>query len=373
MAGIPVVIVSSGGFPVTPVDSNAPAMESVENYGVPITLTSNGAPFVVSGFNPVPPGPLGPLDYANSAMDTFTNFSRTYDLAADSAILGLVCHYDGDPVITIEHGGEPLTIVRIDKADGMLSLIAAGTGLTVESAQLTVTATGGGLHGGAIRINEVVNVQPAISGWVEGGTIKGRTLTLPASTGTDGGVIKVALGSSAYAPRAQPKLSGANTVWSGYVSTGPSPDVDLSPSAPWVLGSGWSWVGSKLVHTGAARTVAELRFAKVGSRASGGGANHVTIADGALCNVSVYDSGNAIRGPFEGPMFNSVSGGIEFLRIAASGDVEVEDLSLSIDGIGVTWIFGSVPAEDGIVLSCTSTATGPVMAMSAAEILGEDY
>lgn len=49
--GIPVVIASRGlGFPVNPVDAGAPLMEIASNdIGAPITLTRNGAPFIVPG------------------------------------------------------------------------------------------------------------------------------------------------------------------------------------------------------------------------------------------------------------------------------------------------------------------------------------
>lgn len=51
MSGIPVVVVESGGMPVTPVDGDAPLM-TVADAGAPITITDNGAPFVVEGLVP---------------------------------------------------------------------------------------------------------------------------------------------------------------------------------------------------------------------------------------------------------------------------------------------------------------------------------
>lgn len=55
MAGIPVVIATNGiGLPVTPVESNAPAMTIAANgFGTPIVLTDNAAPFIIDGFVPV--------------------------------------------------------------------------------------------------------------------------------------------------------------------------------------------------------------------------------------------------------------------------------------------------------------------------------
>lgn len=58
MAGIPVVIVESGGVPVKPVDANHPVMIVAENdKGLPITISENGAPFIVDGYVPPEPEP----------------------------------------------------------------------------------------------------------------------------------------------------------------------------------------------------------------------------------------------------------------------------------------------------------------------------
>ena len=54
-SGIPVVIVESGGVPVTAVEGNAPVMTVSEHGGLPITLTENAAPFIVQGI-PEPEG-----------------------------------------------------------------------------------------------------------------------------------------------------------------------------------------------------------------------------------------------------------------------------------------------------------------------------
>jgi hypothetical protein len=49
MSGIPVVLVESGGVPVTAVDANARVMTVSEHGGLPITLTENAAPCIVQG------------------------------------------------------------------------------------------------------------------------------------------------------------------------------------------------------------------------------------------------------------------------------------------------------------------------------------
>lgn len=54
MAGFPVVIATNGqGFPVRPVDSDAPTMTIAANgWGAPIVLSDDGAPFIVEGLEP---------------------------------------------------------------------------------------------------------------------------------------------------------------------------------------------------------------------------------------------------------------------------------------------------------------------------------
>lgn len=57
MSGPPVVVVESGGFPVRPVESDAPVLTIAENgEGAPITIDDeNGAPFIVEGYEPPTP------------------------------------------------------------------------------------------------------------------------------------------------------------------------------------------------------------------------------------------------------------------------------------------------------------------------------
>lgn len=47
---IPVVIVESGGIPVTAVEASAPVMTVATNgLGLPVTLTDNAPPFIIQG------------------------------------------------------------------------------------------------------------------------------------------------------------------------------------------------------------------------------------------------------------------------------------------------------------------------------------
>lgn len=56
MSGVPVVIAENGlGFPVRPVEANAPVMTIAKNgLGAPIVISDLGAPFIVQGLEPSP-------------------------------------------------------------------------------------------------------------------------------------------------------------------------------------------------------------------------------------------------------------------------------------------------------------------------------
>lgn len=70
--GIPVVI-SDNGIPVRPVDDGWPVMTVADNgLGAPITISDDGAPFVVQGL--VPPGP--PNLVVNGTFDTDTVWTK---------------------------------------------------------------------------------------------------------------------------------------------------------------------------------------------------------------------------------------------------------------------------------------------------------
>lgn len=367
----PVTIVESGGTPVLRVEGDAPVLTAVESGGAPITLSANGAPFIIQGFTP-PPAPLGPLDFASIELGVFDNFSRQYDLAAPSAVLGLCARYTGEPVIEIAHGGEPLEIIRVDKENGVLSLLAVGTGLTVESANLTITTTGGSLGGGALRINEMIDVQPEMYGWEGGAANIATSIRTPAVTGAQGGVTKIAFASAFYDPNRTTKISNATSVWQGYLCTGPLADIDLSPDGDWTLDSGWEWDGAKLVHTGAASSASVPVPAGITNGLTDGRV-YCKIPAGGRLNLSVYTTGTTYVGPFEGYIYAGVNGPISFYRLTATGDVEVSEMGVVTNASNLTWLFASAPAVNGTVYTATTTARGPDNSISAAEILGEDY
>lgn len=366
----PVTIVESGGAPVLQVEGSAPVLTAVERGGAPITLSANGAPFVIQGYAP-PPSPLGPLDFASIELGVFDNFSREYDLASDSAVLGLCARYTGDPVIEIAHGGEPLTIIQDNRENGLLSLIAAGTGLTLETAALTITVTGGSVGGGALRINEMVNVAPALYGWNAGATSQARGVSSPPVTGSQGGVTKIAAATSVNDPYLATKLIGADSVWRGFLTTGPIVPVDMTESGNWTLGDGWSWVNGELVHTGPQSTAYIPITSSLTSNLTRGRC-HAVIGDNARLSLTAGTT-TTYSGLYDGYMAAGWVGSINLYELSATGDVVVSDMSVVTNAKTVTWIFGSAPTVDGAVYRIETSASGPNNSISAAEILGEDY
>lgn len=379
MTGIPVVIASNGiGIPVLPVDGNAPLMTIAENdIGTPIVISENGAPFVIEGLSPMP---LGPLDYASYELGAFNDFSHNFDLASSSAVFGMVAYCTGNPVISLAHGGEPLTIVHQEvRAGVILSLIAVGRGLTVGSGLLTISVTGGSVGGGAIRINEMIDIEPALSGWVSAANGSGNPLPVQTMAGTAGGVVKIAFGARVNDPSRRMRVDGATTTWDGYLVTGTPSTTDFGPSGDWALGAGWAWDGTDLVHTGGrssatipyiyeapGQTVAVHAFAELEA------GSFVTMSPSAVV------SGNAVGGPLNhnvyGPMSASTSTGpTEALcTITVNGNARLSDIGAMSDGNLVGWVFASAPAVDGNTLQGTTPAS-PLWSITAAEILGDDY
>lgn len=218
--------------------------------GVPVFFTDG--PYVASDGTlqePIPvkpravPPPLipGPLDVIQHAPNGFTNFSESFDLAKPDAIVGLSCRYTGDPIIAMSHGGEPLSIIRQDRNNGVLSLLALGTGLTMESALFTVSATGGTLEEGALRINEVDSGTVGWSGGVISNGIQSGRLT---ADGASGGLMKLAYGHmgksySDYGKFWATPTAPERVFWGRTISGDPLP-YDFGPDDPnWTMNSTW--------------------------------------------------------------------------------------------------------------------------------------
>lgn len=82
--GIPVVV-SNNGIPVRPVDDGWPVMTVADNgLGAPITISDDGAPFVVKGL--VPPGPVNLIVNGDFATDTVWTKGDGWSIAGGVAV-----------------------------------------------------------------------------------------------------------------------------------------------------------------------------------------------------------------------------------------------------------------------------------------------
>lgn len=371
--GVPVVISENGqGFPVKPVDANAPLLTASGNgVGAPIVISDLGAPFIIDGINPPPP--MGPLDWVTMFDGDFTNFSKEYTLASDCCVVGLAARFSGNPVIEIKHGDDVLTIIREERSASILGLIAVGRGLAIETANVTVTCTGGTLGGGAIRINEMVNIDPALSGWEDSATGNKNPIT-PTTVGTtSGGVIKGVFVNAGIDRYHQDKVTGPTTVWDGFTTTGTAPAVDFSVDGPWSMDGNWTIVGDRFVHTGPGPGYLRINFpatptSTVSARA------WADMADDARV---VVQSTSGTADTYYGPgvwLCATGSGSVSAtsMTITAYGDVEIWDASLVYGSIGVAFTFFSDPAQTGDVFTY-SMPYNPPWLWVAVEVLGEDY
>lgn len=321
----------------------------------------------VSGLSPAPPINPGPLDVVLREMGAFTNFSQEFGLASNSAVVGLTCRYSGNPAVTITHGGEPITIIEQARSGGVLALIAAGFGLTTEVANLEISATGGTLDGGVLRINEMIDVDSSLSGWENSRTGTGAPIAPATMTGTAGGTVKGVFSNSGADRLHVTRVDGADNVFNGFIVAGPNISTDFSTAGNWNLGVGWSIDGDDFVHTGPA---SELSLSHEMTSSITSTQCYIEVSDAASAYVTVsrdkYGPGSI------GYVSTALGGGTAVSRITASGDVRVSKLIITTSGISVSWAFFSTAAVDGKVLQPVM-AYQPAWRFVAAEIMGQPY
>lgn len=323
-----------------------------------------------------PPLELGPLDFVLSGNDVFTNFSQVFDLAAPDAVLYFACNYSGDPEISISHGGQELTIVRQERepGKGLLSLVAAGRGLTVEAAPMAISATGGQLNGGAGRIVEMSGIQPGLSGWTAGA--HGDNPPAPfLVTGSNGGTVKVCFVNGGADRSHSSRVEGADTKFSGYTIAGEPYPYDISPANPeWVLGDGWTVDGDAFVHTGPTESICSLIVPDPFSTRNGRRAFIEGLspkAHGWIAQTGSAGSTVGLLGEKSGYVVGGSIGSVDRLIIGGSGNVRISQVQWLVESQGVTWVFATAPAVNGQVLTPIQ-AYRPSWSAVAVEILGQE-
>lgn len=342
MSGPSVTIVPSGGTPVTVVYEHGTPVTLVESGGAPITVVPNGPPVILGGVIPPDP-PLGPLDVVGRVDGYFTNFSQQFTLEADCAVVGLCCNFSGDPVITIKHGEDTLTILKQERSGGLLSLLAFGTGLTIETANVSITATGGELNGGAMRISEVYDTSALGSvGWIDGAAGTGNVIDPAFMQDQIGGVVKGALVHGAADRYHTTYVNGSDIVWSGFTTTGVLIATDTSITGDWILGAGWSRDGNEFVHTGP-ETYLEINFPLTTEPSSA--RMELTVEDGQV----YFGAGNGGDRYDPGHYFACTAAryGYSKVRIYARGNCRLQNVSVVQQATWVSWVFCTTPALAG--------------------------
>lgn len=333
--GFPVVF-SPNGIPVRPVSSNAPLMTVADNgYGLPITISDNGAPFIVE--QPTPPVP-GPLD-AEFQEEGLTTLTVEYDLAATIAVLGVATRYAGTLTsLTATHGGEALTLARIDinTTEKIASAVFYGSGLTIEPANVVVTPVGATTLGPAmLRVNDNYFADVLGSAWNAGNTgrvARETPVNVVSGVSGDGGVIfAAALSETAYEPYAMPQGEYQNLFW-GKAFAGTR--VDSFPLIITGSSPAWSLVGGEYVHATVGDGYLARNVAPAGSTGFGIEID-VSIPAGASMSVTYYSlggsaQGRTVNGPFDG-VWRDIGGPagfslVQFL-IGAVGAVTVKGVN----------------------------------------------
>lgn len=368
--GFPVVL-SDDGTPFVSVEKDAPYARVADNgLGAPIKLVSEGAPpIVLSSPTPNPINP-GPLEVIVMEQGGFNDFSHDFELASSSIILELACSYDGDPTVEIAHEGEPLTILTVEKANGLLALVACGRNMTVESGTLTIKSTGGNCNQGAVRVNEMSNIQPALSGWefLDSGT--GVPLPQIEMRETNGGIVKGVFVNRGADHNHFDHVDGAETIFDGFFMAGDPVGQDFSVNGPWDIGTGWSIVGDRFVHTGNASGVLKITHPPMTN--VGGVRAYGKVTTGRLSLAQGSTSTGLVAGG-EGLVSTAIStsstSNLTELVITANGNCEVWDISVVKNGYSVAWVFFEATATDGSILQPVM-AYRPGWVFNAVEVLG---
>lgn len=201
-----------------------------------------------SGIPPIPPpAPSpGPLDFASSEMG-ITVFETPFDVAESDIVLGLSFTYTGNPVFTITHEGEPLTAtVALNSVKNVGSLVAIGTGLTVETGNLRIEVSGGTIGLPFGRVNEI-GFTPEV---VSTRTVSENLYSTTVNHGGTGRIYAVATSDWLYY---EPRFSGiARKTWRTDVG---GDEVSCTPPTESL---GWENDGGSWSHTVAQATTTNV-------------------------------------------------------------------------------------------------------------------
>lgn len=189
----------------------------------------------------------GPLDMVIDTQGNST-IGGTFDLATPRMTLAVVTRYSGTfGTITATHGGQALTLARVDAANGIATAVFYGNNLTIESAALVVAVSGCTLGPSVLRMRDDWSMTSIATDWADGKT----------SSATSSGYITTSTPEPRRVlfARGSESINGINTIGA---TAGASVQYGLrglvlsgtftSPTAAAWDGAAWSNVGGEYVH-----------------------------------------------------------------------------------------------------------------------------
>lgn len=152
---------------------------------------------------PIPEFSLGPSDIVIEE-NHLSEMGGEFELASPSMTLGVICYYDGilpADGIQATHGGEPLTLARLDRGNGVFTAIFYGNNLTLEKAELRVsTVDGAAIMGPALmRMRDDSGFTDGIAvNWADGQTTAAATTKTFYPQSKHGGMVLTAFGVNSW-------------------------------------------------------------------------------------------------------------------------------------------------------------------------------
>jgi hypothetical protein len=332
-------------------------------------------------YRPLVPGPLD-IEFLDPITSTF---SREFDLASPDAVFAVIAQFTGVPSISATHGGEPLALVDYATSGNVIVAAFAGTGLTLERANMVVTVSGGELSRGAMRVNEMSNLQPEFAGWIAKtvgtGTQTGRLTT----TGTQGGQLRYLYGhNGVWSAPTFADVAGAERQFYGQCVRGTTVIDGPLADQGWRWNAGGWWINDEgnfeirvlgNPNGGYYGMVQDLDPTSDGLYIE---ADVVIDEGGAMmfqttANNSSYPSIN-FYGPYTGVIKGALQGtGLIKALVYGRGHVVIKSLLVKTDTDVFNYCFGyrPDPATDGV--GVVGRYGDGAFAMMGIEALGEPY
>lgn len=333
----------------------------------------------VYGISPPTPPVPGPLD-KDFGEDGLNSLTVEYDLAANIAVLGVFTRFDGTLTgFTATHGGEPLTLLRVDINNNQKTATALfiGNGLTIEPADVVVTPIGGATLGPAgVRVNDDYSAGTLGSHWNGGATgeIWGNTpaQTMDGVGGLNGAIYVGATIVGGVEPTPVPADNYQKLAWL-LVFAGAR-----IPVTTWA-NSGFVESGGVYTHTGSGP--ASLAYALPSpSQTPFGFEIDVDVAAGS----SIYFRlkrveevmGQTLQGPYSGVWKFSLGTNnynADVFGVVGNGDVAIKSFNYIVSPKVVSGVFGRSVADvvDGNTYSLNIPTSGG-WSTSVAEVYDVD-